>query len=86
MKKFEFMYNDSWYEYEAGWIYKQDIYEVYFKFCPVTAELGNIIDTCSKDQLQLIMAAIVHGFVCGREAGKADKAKEIRRALNLDLA
>ena len=81
---FEFMYCDTWYKYERGYIYKQDIYGVYVQLTPVVQELNHCIDDFSLPDKQNIMCAIVHGYTCGKLVGAGDKVREIKRVLNID--
>lgn len=81
---FEFMYGDTWYKYENGYIYRQDLYGVYVKLVPVMSEFSRCIDEYSLDQKQLIMGAVIHGYTCGKLDGANSKVKEIQRVLNLD--
>ena len=84
MISFEFMYGDSRYRYENGYIYRQDLYGVYVKLVPVMQEFTRCIDEYSLDQKQLIMGAVIHGYTCGKLDGANGKIKEIQRVLNLD--
>ena len=81
---FEFMYGGTWYKYENGYIYRQDIYGVYVRLIPVMQELTRDLDSYSLDQKQLIMGAVIHGYTCGKLDGASSKVKEIQRVLNLD--
>lgn len=84
MKPFEFMYGDTWYKYESGYIYRQDIDEFYQPYCPVYIELEGILKTFNAGQLHTIMAAIIHGFVHGKNAGRNSQIKEFKRLFNID--
>ena len=84
MKPFEFMYGDTWYKYENGYIYRQDIYGVYVRLIPVMQELARDLDSYSLDQKQLIMGAVIHSYTYGKLDGARGKVKEIQRVLNLD--
>ena len=81
---FEFMYNDTWYRYECGYIYRQNCFGDYGKLVPVMRELNEQLVGYSLDQKQLIMGAIIHGFTHGKFAGADDKTREIKRVLNID--
>lgn len=81
---FEFMYGDTWYKYENGYIYRQNIYGDYIQMIPVVRELSQSIDNFSVPDKQNIMCAIVHGHTYGKMAGAADKCKEIKRVLCID--
>jgi hypothetical protein len=85
---FEFMYGDSWYKYENGWILKQDSFGDYDRysdnFCPVPNDLNNNIESFSIDQLKIIMAAILHGYSYGVSQGKKHKIQEFKRVFQLD--
>ena len=81
---FEFMYGDTWYKYECGYIHRQNCFGHYGKLVPVMRELDDQIDSYSLDQKQLIMGAIIHGFTHGKLAGAEDKTREIKRVLNID--
>ncbi len=84
MISFEFMYGDSWYRYENGYIYRQNYFGQYEKFTPVVQELSSSLEDYSLDQKQTIMCAILHGFTYGKLAGSADKVREIKRVLDID--
>ena len=87
MKKelqFEFMYADTWYKYEGGYIYRQNIYGNYEQMIPVVRELDQTLDNFSLPDKQNIMCAIVHGHTYGKLAGAANKVKEIKRVLCID--
>lgn len=85
MKSFEFMYCDTWYKYEEdGYIYRQNIYGHYVKHMPVLQELNRSLEDYSLDQKQTIMCAILHGFTCGKLAGKEEKVREIKNAFGID--
>lgn len=81
---FEFMYCDTWYKYENGYIYRQNCFGHYGKLTPVMQELTHSLEDYSLDQKQTIMCAILHGFTCGKLAGSADKVREIKRVLDID--
>jgi hypothetical protein len=81
---FEFMYGDTWYKYEAGYIYRQNSFGNHIKLIPVVQELSRSLEDYSLDQKQTIMCAILHGFTCGKLAGAANKVAEIKRVLNID--
>ena len=81
---FEFMYNDTWYKYENGYIYRQNIYGNYEQLTPVLQELNRCINDFSLPDKQNIMGAIIHGYTCGKLVGAADKVREIKRVLNID--
>ena len=81
---FEFMYNDTWYKYENGYIYRQNIYGDFEQLTPVLPELKRYVDNFSLPDLQNIMGAIVHGYTCGKLVGAGDKVREIKRVLNID--
>ena len=83
-KTFEFMYDDTWYKYEGGHIYRQDINGFYQSYCPVLIDLEGILKTFDTPQLQTIMAAIIHGFVYGKIAGRTNQIKEFKRLFNID--
>lgn len=84
MKSFEFMYGDTWYKYEDGYIYRQNIYGNYEQMIPVVRELDQTLDNFSLPDKQNIMCAIVHGHTYGKLAGAATKVKEIKRVLCID--
>lgn len=84
MKPFEFMYGDTWYKYEDGYIYRQNIYGNYEQMIPVVRELDQTLDNFSLPDKQNIMCAIVHGHTHGKLAGAANKVKEIKRVLCID--
>ncbi len=84
MKPFEFMYGDTWYRYESGHIYRQDIYEMYQPYCPVLIDLEHILKTFDAPQLQTIMAAIIHGYVYGKQDGRNSQIKDFKRLFNMD--
>jgi hypothetical protein len=84
MKSFEFMHGGDWYKYENGYIMKKNstnLYDCYF--CPVLANLNDILDGLAIDQLQNIMRAILHGYFTGFAKGRDDKVKEIQHVLKL---
>lgn len=81
---FEFMYNDTWYKYESGYIYRQNIYGNYEQLTPVLQELNRCIDHFPLPDLQNIMGAIIHGYTCGKLVGAADKVREIKRVLCIE--
>lgn len=83
-KTFEFMYNDTWYKYEGGYIYRQDINDFYQPYCPVLIDLEGILNTFDTPQLQTIMAAIIHGFIHGKNAGRSQQINEFKRLFNID--
>ena len=78
---FEFMYGDTWYKYENGYIYSQNDYE---PGIPVVRELEQIVDNFSLPDKQNSMCAIVHGYTYGTYAGAADKVREIKRVLRIE--
>ena len=80
---FEFMYNDTWYTYETGYIYSAGSYN-YKQGIPVVRELEQIIDNFSLPDKQNIMCAIVHGYTYGTYDGAANKVKEIKRVLCIE--
>ena len=84
IQTFEFMYNDTWYKYENGYIYRQNIYGDFDQLTPVLSTLERCVDTFSLPDLQNIMGAIVHGYTCGKLVGAADKVKEVKRVLCID--
>lgn len=81
---FEFMYCDTGYKYENGYIYRQNRFGHYGKLVPVVQELRCSLEDYSLDQKQTIMCAIIHGFTCGKLAGSTDKVREIKRVLEID--
>lgn len=81
---FEFMYGDTWYKYENGYIYRRNIYGNSEQMIPVVKELNQTLDNLSLPDKQNIGCAIVHGHTYGRMAGIADKVKEIKRVLCID--
>lgn len=81
---FEFMYGDTWYKYENGYIYRQNIYGNFEQLTPVLLELNRCIDNFSLPDKQNIMGAIVHGYTCGKLVGAADKVREIKRVLCIE--
>ena len=81
MKTFEFMYGDTWYKYEDGYIYSQNGYG---PGIPVVRELEQIVDNFSLPDKQNIMCAIVHGYTYGTYAGAADKVRELKRVLCIE--
>ena len=83
MKTFEFMYGDTWYTYEDGYIYGHGDYN-YKQGIPVVRELNQIIDNFSLPDKQNIMCAIVHGHTYGKYAGAEAKVKEIKRVLCIE--
>lgn len=84
MKPFEFMYGDTWYKYEDGYICRQNIYGNYEQMIPVVRELDQTLDNFSLPDKQNIVCAIVHGHTYGKLAGAANKVKEIKRVLFID--
>ena len=87
MKKFEFMYGDTWYKYDShgdGYIHRQNIYGDYVKHCPVPQGLAERIDEFDLSQCRIIMEAVIHGYVHGKLAGANDKVREIKRVLDID--
>lgn len=81
---FEFMYGDTWYMYEDGYIHRQNIYGNYEQQIPVVKELIQSLDTFALPDKQNIMCAIVHGHTYGKFAGAADKVREIKRVLCIE--
>lgn len=84
MKSFEFMYGDTWYKYESGYIYRQDINEFYQPYCPVYIELEGILKTFDAGQLRTVMSAIVHGYVYGKQDGRNNQIRDFKRLFNID--
>jgi hypothetical protein len=85
---FEFMYYDSWYKYEDGWILKQNHLGTY-NFacdcvCPVPHELNDMLQSFNADQLNAIMHAVLHSYGHGVVDGKTKKIQEFKRVFNLD--
>ena len=80
---FDFMYGDTWYKYENGWIHRQNIIETWDPFCPVHEELAKQLDSFSADQLRTVMGAIIHGYGHGKVKGKQEKIAEFKRVFNL---
>jgi hypothetical protein len=78
------MYGDTWYRYEDGYIYRQNIYGGYEQRIPVVKDLIQTLDNFSLPDKQNIMCAIVHGHTYGKFAGAADKVKEIKRVLCIE--
>lgn len=83
-KTFEFMYYNTWYKYENGYIYRQNIYGDYEQLTPVLADLERCVDNFSLPDKQNIMGAIVHGYTCGKLVGAGDKVREIKRVLCIE--
>ena len=81
---FEFMYANTWYKYEDGYIYRQNICWDYEQRIPVVKELNQILDNFSLPDKQNIMCAIVHGYTYGTYDGAADKVREIKRVLCIE--
>ncbi len=84
MKAFEFMYGDTWYKYERGYLHRKDVYGVYVLHCPVASELIAILDSFDATQLRIVMGAIIHGYVHGKDAGRNSQIKEFKRLFNID--
>jgi hypothetical protein len=83
MSAFEFMYNNTWYTYENGYIYNSESYN-HEQRIPVVKELAQTMENLSLPDKQNIMCAIVHGYTYGTYDGAADKAREIRRVLCIE--
>ena len=83
-QSFEFMYGDTWYKYENGYIYRQNIYGNFEQLTPVLPELNRCIGDFSLPDKQNIMCAILHGYSCGKLVGAADKVRAIKNVLCLD--
>ena len=80
----EFIFEDIIYKYENGWIYYKSNYDTFYKLCPVLPELEEILDLYTQDVRITMLEAIVHGCCYGYREGRDDKAREIKRALNID--
>ena len=81
---FEFMYGNTWYKYEGGWIHKKKGLTFYDYFCPVYVDLSDKIDSFSEDQLKSILEAILHAHFYGVGEGKKEKIREFKRVFALD--
>ena len=80
---FEFMYGNTWYKYEGGWIHKKTGFTLYEHFCPVHVDIQNQLGSLSADQLNNIMEAIIHGYCYGFTEGKKEKIREFKRVFNI---
>ena len=81
---FEFMYGNTWYKYEGGWIHIKKGLTLYEHFCPVHVDIQNQLSSLSADQLNSVMCAIVHGYCHGFAKGKKDKIAEFKRVFAID--
>ena len=81
---FEFMYGNTWYKYEGGWIHKKKGLTFYEHFCPVHVDIQNHLSSLSADQLNSIMYAIIHGYCHGFTDGKKEKIREFKRVFTID--
>ena len=90
----EFEYNNEKYFYESGWILKPDQrYSDPKKFaekvCPIArflheeTSLADVIGEAPMDEARAILRGILFGYRFGYDSGWADKASDIRRALNI---
>lgn len=84
MKEFYFMYNGTDFRYKDGRIEKLHGVDRWEHFCPVLVDLHSKLEDLSLGQCQTIMEAVVHAYFWGFREGKIEKAKELRRALDID--
>ena len=78
---FEFIYNNTWYKYDSGCIYKQDqVNNFSIKVCSIPPELCEILFDFDLSQRRIIMSSIISSYT----AGKEDKVIELKRMLNID--
>ena len=83
MKIFEFTCGGSLYRYEDGWIHYKTDYNSWPPLCPVLRELNDKIESFTTEQLQIIMAAVIHSYGYGKVQGKKDKIQEFKRVFEL---
>lgn len=84
MKEIYFMYNGTDFRYKDGRIGKLHDVDHLEYFCPVLIDLHSKLEDLSLDQCQTIMKAVVHAYSWGFREGKIEKAKELRRVLDLE--
>ena len=85
---FEFMYDDSWYQYKDGMLVKQNsrgTYDSYFyRVCPVLIDLQNQLEAIPEYVRPRVMQGLLHAYHWGINNGKNEKIKEFKRVFNLD--
>ncbi len=84
MKEFYFMYNGTDFRYKDGSIEKLRGVDHWEYFCPVHVDLHSKLEDLYLDQRHTILEAVVHAYSFGFREGKIEKAKELRRALDID--
>ncbi len=80
---FEFIFEDTIYKYEDGWIHYKTNYG-FVHLCPVLNELNIIIETFDDNQRIAIMEALVHSCLAGYRDGKKAKIREFKNIFDLD--
>ena len=78
---FEFLYNNKWYKYVDGCLYKQDqVNNFSIKVCSILPELCEHLSEFDIGQRRIIMSSIISSYV----AGKEDKVAELKKIFNVD--
>jgi hypothetical protein len=80
---FEFIFEDTIYKYEDGWIHYKTNYGGFIHLCPVLNELNIIIETFDDNQRIAIMEALVHSCLAGYHDGKKAKIREFKNLFDL---
>ena len=82
---FEFMYDDSWYQYKDGKLIKQNSIGTYDNYvCPVLIDLQNQMEAIPEDVRPRVMQGLLHAYSYGIKDGKNKKIAEFKRVFNLD--
>ena len=81
---YHFEYAEEKYSYDTsiGWIEKEDG-EIYYKCIPVLYNLSDGFNSIPDNMKRDVLECCVHCYYYGRDVGKEEVQKEVKRALGL---